>query len=134
MSVARWLGTLGEGNTITCPCCEKVADLGEGWREVTECPYCGAVLQLEAVIVRRLTAPLDPPPDGSFKGRSPWTKVPVGTPVIVTRRDNSEHHTKLRGGPARVGDTLVLWLDGMKGCYPAETVRVDKPTPKRKAR
>jgi hypothetical protein len=60
-----------------------------------------------------------------------WTFVPSGTPVIVTKDDGSEFHTKTRSGPWMLGEdgngkgghTAVIMVDGIAGCYGLERVR-----------
>lgn len=53
-----------------------------------------------------------------------WKDVPEGTPVIVTKDDKSEVHTKTRSIPWLLGGhTAVIMLDGISGGYSLERVR-----------
>jgi hypothetical protein len=49
---------------------------------------------------------------------------PVGSRVIVTLPDGSELRTRTRGDAQVVGGReIVIWLDGVAGCYPLDQVR-----------
>lgn len=50
-------------------------------------------------------------------------KHPVGTPVIVDR-GNEDFHTRTRSGADILsGHTVVIWLEGISGCYALDRVR-----------
>jgi hypothetical protein len=51
-------------------------------------------------------------------------KHPIGTPVIVTKDDGSEHLTKTLSNPWLVGDgTPIIKLEGISGGYDLSRVR-----------
>jgi hypothetical protein len=53
-----------------------------------------------------------------------WKDVPEGTPVIVTKDDKSEFHTKTRSIPWLMGGhTAMIMVDGISGGYALERVR-----------
>jgi hypothetical protein len=59
-----------------------------------------------------------------------WKDVPEGTPVIVTKDDGSEFHTKTRSIPwmlgassQHLGHTAVIMVEGISGGYGLWRVR-----------
>jgi hypothetical protein len=57
---------------------------------------------------------------------SAWTH-PVGTPVDVRRDGGEIVRTKTRSEAAVIGETAVIWLDGISGCYALERVALVRP-------
>lgn len=58
-------------------------------------------------------------------------KYPVGTPVIVTKDDETEIRTLTRSKATMLGGhTAVVWIEGITGCYDLERVRADTLCPK----
>lgn len=53
-------------------------------------------------------------------------KYPVGTPVIVTKDDETEVRTvTVHEATMLGGHTAVAWLKDISGCYALERVRAD---------
>lgn len=44
-------------------------------------------------------------------------KIPVGTRVIVVRDDGTKVDSNVRAPAEMLGETPVVWLDGISGCY-----------------
>src|ERR1700687_43814 len=62
-----------------------------------------------------------------------WKDVPEGTPVIVTKDDGSEFHTKTRSKPWMLGassrdqgHTAVIMVEGITGGYGLWRVRKEE--------
>ena len=54
-----------------------------------------------------------------------WATTPIGTEVIVMKDGGVEVRTKTRsGGELLAGNTAVIWLEGISGCYSLERVRL----------
>lgn len=56
-----------------------------------------------------------------------WTDVPEGTPVIVTKDDGQQFHTKTRSAPWMLCGTSVIMVEGIAGGYSLERVRLSAP-------
>jgi hypothetical protein len=53
-----------------------------------------------------------------------WKDVPVGTAVVVTKDRGEQFPTTTRSAPWILGgDTAVIMLDGISGCYALDRVR-----------
>lgn len=56
-----------------------------------------------------------------------WKAVPEGTPVIVTKDNGTEFHTKTRSMAWLLGEhTAVIMVEGISGGYALERVRKTK--------